>query len=136
MKILTTKEGGVKTSIFLFAILVTVSLLLFLFVQSIYTENKNLATKNLLNVNACIDISFEIVNKEINETKLTFQIINNPNSIEITKLTLVSLRNSETKELSILPGQTKDVIFENMDVSSGVQIYANQCDELSKNIVI
>lgn len=112
--------GGIKTSIFLFSLLVVVSLFLFLFIQSLYVENKKVATSGLNDLNNCLDISYSI-----EKQGSTVKITNDKFSKKITSLNI----DGEILETSILPGTFQEFIL-----NKSFTIYPNNCKGLSKVI--
>ncbi|PLW79779.1 hypothetical protein C0585_06130 [Candidatus Woesearchaeota archaeon] len=129
------RGGGIKTSIFLFSILIIITLLLFLFVQNIYVDSKNQATNSLMNANDCIDISFDIMGYEYSPDGVDIIISNKENSILIQTLHLNYEYNDIVKDTSIIPGEIKSV---NFDINSTglFDIYPNNCINYAKKIEI
>ncbi|MBR9675543.1 hypothetical protein GOV05_00885 [Candidatus Woesearchaeota archaeon] len=130
------KKGSVKANIFLLAVLVAITLLLVLFIQNFYVENKNAAILNLNAANDCLDMEFTISGVKRINTYIIFTINNDYNSAKIHTLKVKGI-TEETESHEILPGEIEEVVFRNVSTSSEISVTANGCEDyvVTKSIV-
>lgn len=128
------KKGGIKTSILLFSLLVVLALLLFLFVFSIFSNNKLEVTKKLTNANDCMKINYNIIRSEYKSNNLAITLRNDINSANIDGLNIYSDGKNIKVITEINPGETKIVEIQNLTLGSTTEIYANECNEYNKRI--
>lgn len=131
------KKGSFAMNILFF----TFGLIIFFasvgFVMSMITKNKNIIKDETASTTDCLYLDFRIDKASHENNTLTIKITNpSSNKYKITKLSIISDNTVKTIDYLIKIGETKDVVFENVDVTSEIVLYANECEGYEKRVMI
>lgn len=132
-----TSTGGIKIKIIMGSLIVFLSIMFFVYVYNVISENKTFVNSKTEVSTECLYLNFDIVTPVFEDGILSFSVKNRGTSTsDIIKANLIHGQEAISKEVLIMPSQTKQVSYSNVTDISNLKLYVNNCNEFTKSIVL